>query len=207
MLIHKRLVFSDPKFWDDKNDTELLEIYRTRSKDKAKQSKPAKKVLALCFLRQHETIHHWKTFANGICGCCIEFDKAKFIKLLTTHKNSGEKVRFGSVVYKRLKDVDDEVGTIDDCDEMLPFTKRWPYRFEKEFRVIWEGNTEKHEILDIDLTMIKKITISQMMHEPLYSTIRDFLIKETDGLLIEKINPSTVYENRVGWIEKFKSKN
>jgi hypothetical protein len=203
LLIKKRLVFSDPKFWDDKNDTELLEIYRKRKKSEPSQSEPAKKLLALCFLRQHETIHHWKTFANGICGCCIEFDKAILTKLLSDHKSKYEYLRFGSVVYKKLKDVND--GAIDDCVDMLPFIKRWPYRFEKEFRVIWEGETDCHEIKIPDLSVITRITLSPIMPKPLFETIKKYL--RSLGVPSETvINPSTIYENQKEWICKFKRK-
>ncbi len=201
MLKKKSLVFSDPKFWDDENDTELLEIYRKRKISSCSQSEPAKSLLALCFLKEHETIHHWKAFANGISGCCIEFDKTELIKLLFSRKNDGDNLRFGSVVYKRFEEIND--GTIDDCVEMLPFIKRWPYRFEKEFRVIWEGDKNHHEIkIDNIETIITKITISQTMPSARFEKIKE---KLRDIATIE-INPSTVYRNEEKWIDVFKQK-
>jgi hypothetical protein len=164
---------------------------------------PANKLLALCLLSEHETIHHWKTFANGIGGCCIEFDKAKLTKLLSAQQSNGAALRFGSVVYKRLKDVGD--GAIDDCVEMLPFIKRWPYRFEREFRVIWEGNTDRYEIEIPDLTLITGITLSQIMPKPLFRTIQVYC-SDSFGIPIETINHSTVYENQKRWIGKYKRK-
>jgi hypothetical protein len=86
-------------------------------------------------------------------------------KCLVDYSNPGETLRFGSVIYKRLMEIDD--GAIDDCIETLPFLKRWPYRFEKEFRVIWEGDTDGPKI-GIDLKMIKRITISQLMPKPFF---------------------------------------
>jgi hypothetical protein len=189
MLKKGRLVFSNPKFWEDKNDTELLRIYRNRKRKNW--------LLALCFLEDHETIHHWKAYADGITGCCIEFDKAKLTKLLSSHKSHG--VRFGRVHYQKLNNADD--GAIDDCLKMIPFTKRWPYRFEKEFRAIWEGGKDEHEIKIADITMITKITLSPTMPKRLFSTIK--LLR--NGLKIPKkttINHSTIYNNPK-WIRKF----
>jgi hypothetical protein len=197
MLLNKNLVFSNPKYWDDKNDTELLEIYRQK---KIGNNKDKNTLFALCFLNDHETIHHWKTFADGICGCCIEFDKAKLIKLFCEPKSAG--VKFGSVIYKKLDDAID--GAIDDCEDMIPFKKRWPYRFEKEFRAIWIGDTDCYQIKNIDLTMITKITISQKMPENTYSAVRDHL-KCLDIGSETVINRSTIYENKC-WIGKFRRK-
>jgi hypothetical protein len=190
MLKKRRLVFSNPKFWNDKNDTELLKIYR--------KAKCKKRLFVLCFLKDHETIHHWKAFADGISGCCIEFDKVKLTELLSTHKSNG--VRFGSVVYKKLEDADD--GAIDDCRDMIPFIKRWPYRFEKEFRAIWEGNEDGYEIENIDLKMITRITLSPTISTPVFDTIEDLLRNDLKIPGETEINPSTIYKN-VKWIRKF----
>ena len=192
MLTKKHLVFSNPKFWEDENDKELLEIYRKK--------KNANTLLALCFLRDDETIHHWKAFADGINGCCIEFNKAKLTKLFSDHKKSG--VRFGSVVYQKIKSFED--GAIDDSEDMIPFKKRWPYRFEKEFRAIWCGDEDYFAIPNLDLSMITRITISQVTPKHRFSTIRDYL-RDSIGIPAEKINPSTIYRNEK-WIREFRRK-
>jgi len=72
-LERKKLVLLDPKSWDDKNDTEVILAY--------KEKKGIEKLFALCFTHDYETIHHWKTFANGSSGCCIEFDADKLIQI------------------------------------------------------------------------------------------------------------------------------
>jgi hypothetical protein len=192
MLTKKRLTFSDPKFWDDENDTELLEIYRKK--------KNVNTLLALCFLEDYETIHHWKTFAGGINGCCIEFDKVMLTKLFSDHKS--DSVKFGSVVYKKIECSED--GAIDDCEDMIPFKKRWPYRFEKEFRAIWCGREDNYAILNIDLAMITRITISQLMPNARFEKIKKNLSNVVAGKT--EINQSTVYRNEEKWIDVFKKK-
>jgi hypothetical protein len=203
MLKRKRLVLLDPTTWEDKNDAEILLIYKKRRK--------IRKLFALCFSYDYETIHHWKTYADGISGCCIEFDAKKLIALLETMPE----VRKGVIKYKKIKDLDDDALEVDD----IPFTKRWPYRCENEFRLIWEGKTTKkcYEI-PFDLHMITKVTISQRMPDQLYKTIQEILretLPEQDYETIQvslgdrfdqserSINHSTLTLNQE-WIKKFK---
>lgn len=186
MLKRKRLVLLDPKSWEDKNDSEILLEYKKRKK--------VRKLFALCFSYGDETIHHWKTFADGTSGCCVEFDSQKLIDLLNSIH-----VRYGKVEYKKLNDVKNGTINIDD----IPFTKRWPYRCEEEFRVIWTGNTSKENFeIPFDLHMITKVTISQRMPQQVYDTIREYL-REVFSNPDQRINRSTLYENRI-WINKFK---
>jgi hypothetical protein len=187
MLKRNKLVLLDPTSWEDKNDSEILIEYKKRNNIRT--------LRALCFSHGDETIHHWKTFSDGISGCCIEFDAKKLIPLLDTYDD----IRFDAVEYKKIKDLGD--GTID--INRIPFTKRWPYRCEEEFRIIWEGQTETpYYEIDFDLQMINKITISQHMPDQVYSTIREYLksaFKNPD----QRINRSTIYHNRI-WIGKFR---
>ena len=179
MLKRKQLVLLDPSSWDDKNDSEILLEYKKR--------KHAQKLFALCFSFGDETIHHWKTFADGISGCCIQFDTVQLIARLKETPG----VRYGHVTYKKLKDLKD--ATID--VEAIPFTKRWPYRCEEEFRVIWTGRTTQTSYeIPFALRMITKVTISQRMPGQVYATIKDHL-REAFKRPEQKINRSTLYQN------------
>lgn len=187
MLKRKKLVLLDPASWEDKNDSEILLEYKKRNNIQT--------LHALCLSHGDETIHHWKTYSNGISGCCIEFDAKKIIQLLETRNG----IRFDAVEYKKIKDLNDDSIDI----KRIPFTKRWPYRCEEEFRIIWEGKSDTpcYEI-DFDLQMINKVTISQHMPDQVYSTIREYLksaFKNPDKI----INRSTIYHNSI-WIGKFR---
>ncbi len=187
MLKRKRLVLLDPASWEDKNDSEILLVYKERKK--------IQKLFALCFSYGDETIHHWKTFADGISGCCIEFDTKKLITLLKTQPS----VRFGDVRYKKIKELDDATIGVGD----IPFIKRWPYRCEEEFRVIWEGRTSETCLeIPFDLQIITKVTISQRMPQQVYETICESL-QDAFPHPEQRINRSTLYHNQV-WIDKFK---
>ena len=187
MLKRKRLVLLDPESWDDKNDSAIMAEYKERKK--------VEKLFALCCSQGDETIHHWRTFADGTSGCCIEFDGTRLTDLLGTING----VRYGPVVYRKMKDLKEGTIKIDS----IPFTKRWPYRCEEEFRIIWEGSTtEECFEIDFDLSMIKRITISQRMPQPVYATIRQYL-KGAFRNPEQRINRSTLYENKI-WIGKFR---
>lgn len=188
LLLRKKIVFLDPSTWEDKNDTEIILEYKKR--------KIIPSLFAICFAVGDETIHHWKTYSDGISGCCIEFDKKKFLECFKGIKE----IRWGEVDYKKIDELKDKAINVDD----IPFTKRWQYRCEEEFRILWEGSTKQKNIdIDIDLTSINRITISQKMPADVRASINKLLrIKMGDSY--SKINSSTLYENKK-WIKKFKN--
>jgi hypothetical protein len=187
MLKRKRLVLLDPSSWEDKNDADIVLEYKRRRK--------VQSLFAICFSYGDETIHHWKTFANGISGCSIDFDPIKLINLLETISG----VKFGPVIYRKIKELRDNTISL----ESIPFTKRWPYRCEEEFRILWESRDEapSYEI-EFDLRLIRKITISQHMPNQIYQTIREYL-RDTFKNPDQRISRSTIYQNKI-WINKFK---
>lgn len=189
LLQRKKLTLLDPKLWDDRNDSEVILEY--------KKIKKIKNLFAVCLSSGDETVHHWKTFSNGPSGCVIEFDAIKLFAILDkvpdlTHRK---------VAYKKISEIEDKDVVID--IEEIPFTKRWPYRCEEEYRIIVENNSnETFFEIDIPLDIIRRITISQQMPEPIYATIKDYL-KDLRGNPDSRISRSTLYENK-RWINRFK---
>ena len=172
LLRRGKIVLRDPSTWEDKNDVKVILEY--------KRQKKIPKLFAVCFCMGDETVHHWKAYADGISGCCIEFDKSK---LLACFRGIHE-VRCDDVVYKTIEEVIEEIenNTIELND--YPFIKRYPYQFEKEFRILWEGKTVGKTIdLDIDLNSINKITLSQRMPKDLYTSIERLLRDNINGLI------------------------
>ena len=189
LLQRKKLTLLDPKLWDDRNDSEVILEYKKRKK--------LKNLFAVCLSCGDETVHHWKTFSNGTSGCLIEFDAPKLFSIINKIPNLKHK----KVVYKKLSEIEDKKTTID--IDQIPFTKRWPYRCEEEYRIIVESNTKETFFeIDIPLEIIKRITISQQMPEPIYATIKSYL-KDLKGSPDSRINRSTLYENK-RWINRFK---
>jgi len=189
LLERKKLTLLDPKLWDDRNDSEIILAY--------KKKKGIKNLFAVCLSHGDETVHHWKTFSNGTSGCVIEFNAEKLFEIIDQIPN----LRHKKVTYKKLSEVEDKQITIE-VDEM-PFTKRWPYRCEEEYRIIAESDSDETFFeIDIPLNVIKRITISQQMPQPIYNTIKGYL-KDLRGDPSSRINKSTLYENK-RWINRFK---
>ena len=156
-LHRKKLVLLDPKSWDDKNDSLIIEAYKAKAK--------VEKLFALCFCYKSETIHHWKTFANGDGGCCIEFDGKQLIKLFDKDKN----LRHGIVDYKKITEAKTEKLVLN----KIPFIKRRPYETEGEYRVIWEGKTGNSFEIDFPLDAINRITFNQQLPEPVFESVKN----------------------------------
>jgi hypothetical protein len=189
LLQRKKLTLLNPTSWEDRNDAEIILEYKKR--------KGIKNIFALCLTHEDETVHHWKTFSNGSSGCIIEFDVEKLFAIIDNIPT----LTHGPVEYRKLADIEKR-DTVIDIDK-IPFTKRWPYRCEAEYRIIvsTEGKEKFFEI-DITLDIIKRITISQQMPHEIFTTIKKYL-QELKGNPENRISRSTLYENK-RWISRFK---
>ena len=124
-LLNKRLFLLDPNLWDDKNDSHYINVFKERKK--------LNKVLAICFAETNETFHHWKVFSDNISGVCIEFYKDK----LLSHFQDNGNIVMGEAIYKKIKELQEDINSNSVDDSKLPFYKRHPYRDEKEYRILW----------------------------------------------------------------------
>ncbi|MBF7093417.1 DUF2971 domain-containing protein [Flavobacterium sp. ALJ2] len=186
MLNSKTLTLLNPNYWEDYNDRETMETYRKKTK--------AKSIYALCLTCENETIHHWNAFANGTSGCCIEFSPNKLIAILEKENISHKKTE-----YIRIKDlIKLKIST-----EQLPYIKRHPFKAENEYRIIVTSEKEQKSIfeIDIDLEIIRHITLSNKMPKKVYESNKIMLLKIAPQLK-GKINHSTLYENS-NWISHF----
>jgi hypothetical protein len=202
LLCTKRLTLTDPKHWEDKNDVKALDKYRG---DDA--------IRCLCFAASSETIHHWKAFANDITGCCIEFDGEKFRKQLKLEENSKLNDLFCKPEYYNIKENSSQnliFGKVRYCeigklkqkqiqDKQLPFIKRYPYRLENEWRIVWKGHRAIPPEIIITLNCIRKITFTQYMSDCMFICLKE-TIKKLIGEIDITINRSTIFENEE-WLE------
>src|SRR5262245_60853595 len=108
MLSRRTLVLLDPSTWEDKNDSEVMLAYKRR--------RGIEGLCALCFSAGDETIHHWEAFADGISGCCIEFDRDELLALFDQIAG----IRHGFVEYRRIAEI--PLAVID--VNQMPFIKR-----------------------------------------------------------------------------------
>jgi hypothetical protein len=180
MLDRKVITLLSPALWDDRNDAYFLNLYKER--------KAAKSVLALCFAETFETYHHWRVFASGLDGVCIEFDRDK---LLSSFKRD-DRISSRSVEYRQIP----EIRRNPPLDDELPFLKRFPYQDEMEFRIIYSDTSEAMEAKSypIKLRCIARITLSPWMPAPLVDSVKRAL-HIIDGCSRLKVYRSTLIEN------------
>jgi len=180
LLKSKKLTLLSPKSWDDRNDSYYLEVYKRKRK--------LQSVLALCFTEGSETYHHWRVFSGGSSGICIEFNKA----LLLSTLNGTTGIRSKEVIYRKLKELRAAAPNIND----LPFLKRYPFRDEKEFRIIYEDKEREMETkdFDIDVHAISKIIMNPWMPKALFKTVKE-LIRDIDGCVDIEVTRTTLVDN------------
>lgn len=179
MLSTKQITLLDPKTWDDRNDSFFMSLYKER--------KQLKTVLALCFSQTVETYHHWRIFSNGSAGACVVFDRAALLE--SVQRTSGVLCR--GIEYLSLKDAGDRTLKTDE----LPFVKRYGFKPEKEFRVVFESLEERPSLnLPIEIACIRSVSLSPWMH-PSLSKSTVAAIRAIDGCSKLKVSRSTLISN------------
>ena len=181
ILQHRELALPSPSAWDDKNDAHFMEAYRKRL------SLP--NIFALCFAECTETYHHWKVFCPGSSGVCIKFHKTT----LEAWANRTPNLRGQSVVYKTLERLQQKAPATSD----LPFLKRYAFRDEKEYRLIFEDkvHTDKIAVVPLPIDLIEGVTINPWLPREVFRSVRD-QIRSLDGCDKLKIRHSTVVQNQ-----------
>lgn len=178
-LLEKRAItLLNPRLWDDRNDSYFLEIYR--------QKKHLDCVVALCFTEASETYHHWRVFAAGASGVCLEFDKPRFLKSMEAHRG----LRTGSVKYLTIK----QLAATRSPD--LPFVKRYPYRDEREFRLIYEdaANATGPRDIAFDPRALRAVVVNPWMPSAVFESVKK-VICGTDGWEHLKVRRTTLVDN------------
>jgi len=180
MLRNRKLTLLNPSSWDDRNDAYFLEVY--------KEKKNLSSALALCFSEKNETYHHWSVFCSRENGVCVVFDREKFIE----HLSGQQGITFGPVNYRTIGDTGWPDLAIDD----LPFLKRWAFRDESEFRIIYSDESRSEETKDIHLPLscVKKIMINPWIPDQLFFAIKE-TIKEIDGCKSLGVGKSRLINN------------
>jgi hypothetical protein len=170
----------DPTLWEDTNDSHYMELY--------KEGRGLQTLLALCFTKSNERFHYWRIFAPGPSGVCIEFDK----QLLCDYAAGLNGVQMNTVTYLTL----DQLTASPPLMAQLPFLKRYGFKSESEYRIIYTSKTKQREVLDIPISpsCIRKITFSPWMHPSVYDTV-SAAFKSLPSCEAIKISRSTLIAN------------
>jgi hypothetical protein len=180
ILLNNRLTLRDPASWEDKNDSYFLETF--------KKKRGLESVLALCFAEAPETYQHWKIYSGNTSGVCIEFYKDK----LLSHFNPKDGFVRRPVKYKIFDKLRDQSPTIAD----LPFIKRYAYRGEQEFRIIYPSPDKKIEFKYVTIYPedIRMITLNPWIDETNFHSIK-LIIGNIEGYKGINIRSSTIIGN------------
>lgn len=180
ILRQRAITLLNPELWDDRNDSYGLLQYMNALE--------AKSILALCFAERHETYHHWRVFSPGMDGLCIEFDKAKLLQAFACVPGGC----VGSVKYYEIQELKETLLTV----EQLPFVKRFPYRDEREFRLIDVDMDEELDFKSFPITLdcIRRINLSPWMPKSMADSVRA-TIRMLPGCERLSINRSTLVDN------------
>jgi hypothetical protein len=175
ILKNKHLTLLNPQKWDDKNDSGVLDMY---AKKISKEQNKEMLIRALCFTKVEDSVLHWNI---PQAECRIRFDLAMLEdSLKVLNKNH---YQYGRVKYWGINELSQSMRKEEIAIEDWPFIKRWPYRAEEEYRIIWEGKANKKETdsvdIPINLECIKEITISQRVPENLFETLKEIIIDIT----------------------------
>jgi hypothetical protein len=179
ILSTKSITLLESTHWEDRNDAYYLERYQ--------KERDLNTLLAACFSTKRETFHHWKVFASGSSGVCVEFRTDKFLR----HFQNREGISFRRVFYSLIKD------NINPPVRKWPFLKRHAYKDEGEFRIIYEHEHEHDQAksFEIDLGCIDKITLSPWLPVSIEKSVTD-TIRGIEGCGKIKVNRSTLLESR-----------
>lgn len=180
LLQKQALTLLSPRLWDDRNDAHFLESHGLRCGFKS--------VLALCFTEASETYHHWRVFAGGSSGVCLEFDK----HLLSKSVETIDGVRCGLVEYMKIFQLEKK----NQRELDLPFIKRYPFRDECEFRIIFEDPETSREAYDVpfDPSALHRIVINPWMPKAVYDSVKT-LISGIGNWKHLKVDPTTLIDN------------
>lgn len=162
MLQRREITILSPDTWEDKNDRVFMAEYA--------KSKELETLLGICFSQAAETFHHWKIFAPGASGVCVEFHKAQLLEVVAANGFLHKRI-----TYKRPASLLGSYSTV----SQLPFIKGWAFRDEKEYRVIYSSKTEciKLKSFPIPLNVIRSIVVNPWLPAPLFEATRKAIAK------------------------------
>jgi hypothetical protein len=119
---------------------------------------------------------------------CIRFDRAKLIKVFMRHSLTAKSVR-----YLTLDEIRKKILKINE----LPFRKRFGYKDEREFRVIYESTITKKKTFDVAIPLgsIDRITLGPSLPDALKSDLKE-MIHNIRGCKNIEVVRSTLISNK-----------
>ncbi len=179
ILNQNSITFYDQKMWEDQNDICYISKY--------KKLNHYRSVLVKCFAKAEETYLMWKAYTNKEKGVCIEFDQMRLI-----NKISSKNIISRSVIYTTIKSRQSNRQKLG----LLPFLKRYPYKGEKEYRIVYFSPDKylSSASIPIDRSCILRILLSPWLTNTMVETQKDE-IKKINGWNDLLVMKSSVLSN------------
>lgn len=184
ILRRRKITLLDPTSWEDKNDSKFLAIYKDKNN--------LKSLLALCFTDAPETSHHWRVFSPGSSGICIRFDKIDLLNGIEGIEGI-DGIKHGKVIYKTIDELEENAP----MTKELPFLKRYPFRDEEEYRIIYSNKSRymRTKSINIDLNSISSIVLSPSLHKNLADALME-TIRSIESCGHLKIHKTTLNDSK-----------
>lgn len=175
-LSQQHLVLLSQSKWDDLNDVRFMELYRSHAN--------VGSVLALCCTLATETYHHWRVFAQGMEGICLEFER----RLLKQSLLSTAGLEMRKVDYLKVRDL--EALHPGDAHR-LPYVKREGYSDEREWRIVLTCDDEAMmaKAVAIELRALNRVLLNPWIPPSLADNLRT-IIRKIPGCEAIKIEAS-----------------
>lgn len=186
-LIRQELFLGDPQSWPDKNDSKVLDVYKSQMALKA--------VRATCMSMAPDRYHFWKLFGDSENGVCLWFDR----KSLERDMEGDTSLRWKKVSYYTPSKLKEKCKLSE-----LPFAKRAQYADEKEYRVLREyAETDKK--LGYGITFqpasLKRIYLNSWLSRNTYKHLKRKIAYTSPSIYSHlKIKQNRVLDYKV-WID------
>lgn len=206
------LVFLKPEAWKDPFENYLSKVSFVDAEGEAHHIDYLNKVYGQCYSLGTETSLMWDAYTPKSDGVRIKIEKGKLIDFLKAQRQyPAGNFRYGKVVYRRYGDfisrLKDDKALIklykNQSSKLLDyfFEKRYEYRDEREFRIMYDANNDNQphgKLLKINIPVLDLIHSvrfdPKMPQEECDKLKRYFKSKGMDG---RKIHRSLLYKYEV----------
>ena len=213
------LVFLKPESWKDPFENYLSKISFVDIDTKKHHISYLDNVYGQCYSVAPETSLMWDAYTPNGDGVRIKLERDKLITYLKTQeKYPGDNFMFGKVTYKKYGDF---MSKMKDDKELIKlyktqnkrlleffFEKRYEYRDEREFRIMYDANSDTQSygaLLPIKIPVLDLIDSvrfdPKMPEKECLELIEYFKGKGVDG---RKIHRSLLYKYEVKKMVKLK---
>jgi len=214
---NRHLVMVKPSKWIDPFENIISKV-KFRGKDGISYIEYMDNVYGICFTKAKESNLMWDAYTPNGNGVRIAFEKEKLINTFKHSKYRAAQFTFKLVEYKQYSQL---ISQLEDNERLLRyfsapsnelirylFHKRNEYRYEEEFRIIYDANidnTEYNDVLSVPVDptkIIDGIRLDPRMPDSDCKALTKYLVRhKIDG---ETIVRSQLYKKKIRKVIRLK---